>query len=253
MTVKSFALCLSLLFVTSASAQTSAPPDVHVKLSLADTKSVYRIGEPIKLIMEFTADREGYVAEILPDGKEPAQDTVAVSPEFGVTRWLEEMTGGVRYARCVISTQKLSNVPQRVEIILNDTLRFDTGGRYTVSVTTRRVTKESVPGSEPITLATNPITFEVEPMSEVDEAAEVKRLSDLLGAKRDLRTDEEVGKLLSFLTGEPSTREKVRRFLNPEAKGATSTRTFGMDCLSLAIVSWYSNYSKRVCAILTPR
>src|ERR687892_382724 len=180
MTVKSFALCLSLLFVTSASAQTSAPPDVHVKLSLTATKSVYRMGEPIKLIMEFTADREGYVAEILPDHKEPAQDTVAISPEFGVTRWLDEMSGGVRHARCVISTQKLSNVPQRVEIILNDTLRFDTGGRYTVSVTTRRVTKESVPGSPPITLTTNPITFEVEPMSEADEAAEVKRLSDRL-------------------------------------------------------------------------
>jgi hypothetical protein len=168
--------------------------------------------------MEFTADREVYVAELLPDAKEPGQDTVAISPESGVTRWLEEMTGGVRYGKCVISTQKLSNVPQRVEIILNDTLRFDTSGRYTVSVTTRRVTKESVSGYGPITLTTNPITFEVEPMSEADEAAEVKRLSDLLDTRRDWRTDEEVGKLLSFLTGEPSTHEKVRRFLNPEER-----------------------------------
>jgi hypothetical protein len=51
-------------------------------------------------------------------------------------------------------------------------------------------------------------------MSDADETAEVKRLSDLLAAKRNWQTDEEVGKLLSFLTGEPSTREKVQRFLS---------------------------------------
>jgi hypothetical protein len=62
------------------------------------------MGEPIKLIIEFTADREGYVAEILPDAKEPAQDTVAISPEFGVTLGLmkcpaEFATSGVLFPR----------------------------------------------------------------------------------------------------------------------------------------------------------
>ncbi len=216
MTIKSFLLGLSLLLATSVSAQTSAPPDVHVKLSLANSKSIYRMGEPIKLIMEFTADREGYVVEILPDAKSPWQDTIVISPEFGISHWLAEMTAGQRYARDFFSTQNLSNVPQRVELILNDTLRFDVAGRYTVSVTTRRISKQSLTYSRPFSVTTNSITFEVEPMSEPDEAAEVKRLSDLMAAKRNSQTDEEVGKLLSFLTGEPSTREKVRRFLNPE-------------------------------------
>lgn len=174
------------------------------------------MGEPIKLIMEFTADREGYVVEILPDAKSPWQDTIVISPEFGISHWLAEMTAGHRYARDFFSTQNLSNVPQRVELILNDTLRFDVAGRYTVSVTTRRISKQSLTYSRPFSVTTNSITFEVEPMSEPDEAAEVKRLSDLMAAKRNSQTDEEVGKLLSFLTGEPSTREKVRRFLNPE-------------------------------------
>ena len=213
-TLKSFVLFLFL--VTSAHAQTSILPEVHVKLTLAEPKSVYKIGEPIRLILEFSADREGYVAEVLPDGKEQPTDTVVISPVLGVTHWLDEMTGRFRYPRDVISTAKLSNFPRRVELILNDTLRFDNAGRYTVSVTTRRVTKNSKLYSRPLILTTNSITFEVEPMSEADEAAEVKRLSDRLAAKRNWQTDEEVGKLLSFLTGEPSTREKVRRFLNPE-------------------------------------
>ena len=55
-------------------------------------------------------------------------------------------------------------------------------------------------------------------MSEADEAAEVKRLSDQLATKRDWQTEEEIGKRLSFLTGEPSTREKVQRFLNPDER-----------------------------------
>ena len=211
-TLKSFALFLFL--VTSAHGQTSVLPEAHVKLTLAEPKSVYKIGEPIRLILEFTADREGYVAEVLPDAKEQSTDTVVISPVIGVTHWLDEMTDRFRYPRDVISTANLSNVPQRVELILNDTLRFDNPGRYTVSVTTRRVTKNSLLYSRPLTLTTNSITFEVEPMSDADEAAEVKRLSDLLDAKRNWQMDEEVGKLLSFLTGEPSTREKVRRFLN---------------------------------------
>jgi hypothetical protein len=219
-TLKSFALFLFLLLSvgTSATGQTPAPPEVHVKLSLAEPKSVYKIGEPIRLIMQFTADREGYIAEILPDAKEPISDTVVISPEIGITHWLDEMTDRNRMGRDVISTQNLSNVPQRVELILNDTLRFDNPGRYTVIVTTRRVSKSSKIYSSPFTITTNSITFEVEPMSEADEAAEVKRLSDQLAAKRNWQTDEEVGKLLSFLTGEPSTREKVRRFLNPEER-----------------------------------
>ena len=168
--------------------------------------------------MEFTADREGYVAEVLPDRNEQGADTVVISPEIGVTPWLDEMTGGQRYLRDVISTQNLSNVPQRVELILNDTLRFDIPGRYTVNVRTRRVTKNSKLYSRPLPLTTNSITFEVEPMSYADEAAEVKRLSDRLDAKRNWQTEEEVGKLLSYLTGEPSTREKVQRFLNQDER-----------------------------------
>lgn len=218
LTVKSFVIFLFLSLAISAPGQTPAPPEIHVKLSLAETKSVYRIGESIKLIMEFTADRKGYIVEILPEAKEQLSDTVSISPETGVTHWLDELTDRHRYGRDVMSMQNLSNATQRVELILNDNLRFDNPGRYTVSVTTRRVSKRSIRSSPPFTITTNSITFEVETMSEADETAEVKRLSDQLAAKRDSQTDEEVGKRLSFLTGEASTREKVRRFLNPEER-----------------------------------
>jgi len=80
-----FILCTLLSLFSTARAQTGAPPDLHVKLSLADNKNVYRIGEPIKLVLEFTADRKGYTVEVIPEQKEPALDTILVSPDAGVT------------------------------------------------------------------------------------------------------------------------------------------------------------------------
>jgi len=218
-TLKPFALSLLILLslVTSAHAQTSILPEVQVKLTLAEPKTVYKIGEPLRLFLEFTADQKGYVAETLPDRKEYSTDTVVISPETGVTHWLDEMTE-IRYPKDMISTASLSHFPTRVELILNDRFRFDTPGRYTVKVTTRRVTKSSLLYSRPLVLTTNSITFEVEPMSESEEAAIVKRLSDQLDATRNWQAEEEFGQPLSFLTGEPSTREKVRRFLNPEER-----------------------------------
>lgn len=220
MIIKHFTiLCLLLLLAPISSAQTPEPSDVHVKLSLAENKTVYRIGEPIKLVMEFTADRDGYVIEVLPDTGGPASDTIVVSPEMGVTQWFAEFSDNRYFGRCVISSEKLSS-PRRLEIVLNDSLRFDNPGRYTVSVKTRRVTRSSTDvreASEPLSLSTNVISFELQSMSEGDEAKEVKRLSDLLDSTRNSR-DDEIVRRLSYLTGDPSTREKVRRFLNPEQR-----------------------------------
>jgi hypothetical protein len=211
---------LWLSFVTCVSGQNSAASGVKVQLSFAGLKSTYRIGEPIKLVMEFTADREGFTAEILPDRGEAGGDTIVISPETGVVHWLDELTDNQTFLRDVISTVKLDNSPQRVEIILNDTVRFDVPGTYTVRVNTRRVTPpfSLVRGPRQILLSTNSITFEITPMSDADEAKEVKRLTDLLDARRDWRNDEEISKQLSYLTGDPSTREKVRRFLAPEER-----------------------------------
>ena len=220
MIIKHFTmLCLLFSLATISLAQTAEPSEVHVKLSLAETKTVYRIGEPIKLVMEFTADREGYVIEILPDSNGSTSDTIAISPETGVTPWLAEFLDNQYLARCVYSTESL-NSPRRLEIVLNDSLRFDSPGRYTVSIKTRRISKRSTDVrevSEPLTLSTNVISFELQSMSEVDETKEVKRLSDLLDATRNSR-DDEIARRLSYLTGDPSAREKVRRFLNPEQR-----------------------------------
>jgi hypothetical protein len=73
-----------------------------------------------------------------------------------------------------------------------------------------------------IVLSTNAVTFEVQAMSEEEEAKEVKRLAELLDSKRDPRTDEEAGSRLSYLTGDPSTREKARRFFDSTQRNGSN-------------------------------
>lgn len=212
-------LFILLFLVSMACAQTPAPPEVHVKLSLAENKTVYRIGEPIKIVMEFTAEREGYVLENTSEGNDPVSDKIIISPETGITHWVIEMMDGRWYGRDYFGYEALTSSPRRLEIVLNDSLRFDAPGRYTVSVTTNRVKKASKDFSgETFTMTTNAISFEVQEMSEEDESKEVKRLSDLLNGSRDSRTGETVAKQLSYLTGDVSTREKVRRFVNLEGQ-----------------------------------
>ncbi|HKC65554.1 MAG TPA: hypothetical protein VKB86_18070, partial [Pyrinomonadaceae bacterium] len=58
-------ICCWLSVADAAYAQ--EPTGIHVKLSLADNKTVYRIGDPIKLVLEFTADSDGYQADTIPD------------------------------------------------------------------------------------------------------------------------------------------------------------------------------------------
>ena len=205
-----------LLFVTVAGGQTPAPPEVHVKLSLAENKTVYRMGEPIKILLEFNSDREGYVVENTHEGNDPASDKIVVSPATGVTHWYAELMDNRLYGRDYFSYEKLTSSPSRVEIVLNDSLRFDNPARYTVSVTTGRVRRASKDFSgESFTMTTNAISFEVQAMSDEDEAKEVKRFSDLLNATRDVRSRAAIEKQMSYLTGDPSTREKVRRCVDP--------------------------------------
>lgn len=210
-----FIVCVFVL-VGNVSAQTPAPAGVHIKLSLAQNKTVYRIGEPIGLALQFSAEREGYSVEILPDGQEARSDILTISPDAGVTHWFDEMNDNRSYPRDVFSVEKLTSAPRRLELVVNDTLRFDSPGRYTVSVTTHRVGQTDL--AKRFALTTNSVSFEVQPMSENDEAKEVKRLVDLLATRHDWQGETQVAKQLSFLAGESSTREKVRRFLNPEQR-----------------------------------
>lgn len=205
---------------TVALAQNSSA-DVHVKLSLVDNKTSFRVGDPIRLVLEFTADREGYDVDTVMDKTESPSDTLFISPDAGVSHWLDEYLGGGRPFRDYFTLQKLSPAPTRLEVILNSVVRFERPGKYSVWVKTRRVTQRkdlNDRASRGVTLTSNEVSFDVQPMSDADEAKEVQRLSAALDVSRDVQSEEKLTQELSFLTGDISSREKVRRFLNAEGR-----------------------------------
>jgi len=207
-----------LLLAMSVCAQESL--EVHAKLRLADSKTTYRIGEPIRLVLELSADRVGYVADTTPNTHEPPTDTISVSPDAGVNHWLHEYSSGGY--RDYFSRVTLATAPIPVEILLNDSIRFDRPGHYSVTVTTHRVSHVAPPTeSKPaLTLATNEVGIDIETMSDAEEEKEVKRISDLIEAARGWQAEEKAGSQLSFLTGDVSSREKVRRFLSDTSKSS---------------------------------
>ena len=227
-----FVAALVTLALSSTVLAQATPADLHAKLLLADDKSTYRIGELIKLIIEFTADRDGFHADTMPDRWQPTTDVISVLPQSGITHWLDEYVGAHRIGRDVMSSQKLSTTPTRVEVLLNDTLRFERPGKYSVQMTTRRVSKFSLSDSDrpPLVLTTNTVNVEIQPMSESDERKEVKRLSEMLDTARGWEAEAKIARDLSYLTGDVSARDKVRRFLNSEGRSGNYTQhiNFGL-------------------------
>jgi hypothetical protein len=192
-----------LFLAASTTLAQSMGGGVNVQLSLAGGRSIYRSGEPIRMILSFTADAPGYNLNTTTTQPASPVDDVTISPDSGVFHWLDDYSRRGRYSPDYAGMTRLSDEPSTVELTLNDWFRFDQPGHYTVSITTRRVSKPARardPWGEPISLTTNDVSFEVTPMSDAEEQAEIQ------GGDPELL----------YLTGDPSTREKVRRYLKSE-------------------------------------
>jgi hypothetical protein len=223
-----FAFCFTCALAAAVSAagqensSTSKEPAgaVHVSLTLAGDKSIFRTGEPVRLVLSFIAERTGYQLDTTTTKPASPIDDVIISPVSGISRWLDEYSFEGRHYPDHSSIADLSANPVRIELKLNDWIRFDHPGRYTVRVKTSRVRRaKSQPEFDvPTALETNEVSFDVKAMSEAEEMAEVRRLSPLLDAAKNWQEEAKIADELSYLTGAPSTREKVRRFLSGAGK-----------------------------------
>jgi hypothetical protein len=216
MTSKFLHLVLAIGCLASCAFGQDAASDVHVRLSPIDSRKTYQIGEPIKLLLEFTADRDGYQVNRTPYTSESIADTISVSPDSGVSRWRRDYFG--LGSECVVSYAKLSNDPTRIEFVLNDSVAFNQPGRYTISVTTRRVSQLPRSDSHHLSVTSNEISLVIEAMSEADEQKQVETLSNSIDSTTDPRIIAGACAKLNFLTGDQSSREKVRRFIGSEAR-----------------------------------
>ena len=204
--------------LTFAQNADDAAKDVKFQLSFAGGKTVYRIGEPIKLILSYTAVQPGYAVERY---YSPRFDDVIISPKDGVYDWLYRLNRLYSYDD-VSMPEQLSESPVAVEITINDLVRFDKPGKYKIQVISKRVRnskEEPSFRSRPIALWSNEIELEVREMTEAEEKSEVKRIAGLMDSAQTLPQHQIYKRELDYLTGDVSTVEKVNRFLNPPMFG----------------------------------
>ncbi len=121
--------------------------------------------------------------------------------------------------------EKLSESPVNVEITVNDLVRFDKPGKYKIKVLSRRAwaaQKDDFFRRHPISLLSNEIELEIKEMTEAEEKAQVKRITNLMDSAPGLNQHQIYKRDLDYLTGDVSTVEKVNRFLNPPKFGGVT-------------------------------
>ena len=195
--------------------------DVKLQISFTGEKTVYRMGEPIKVILSYTSTEPGYVVERY---YSPRFDDVIISSTDGVYDWLYRLNRLYSYDD-VSMREKLSESPVKIDITVNDLMRFDKPGKYKIKVVSRRVSgsKEELSfRSQPTLLSSNEIELEVKEMSQIDERAEVKRITALMDSATNLNQHQIYKRDFDYLTGDASTVEKVHRFLNPPVFGGVT-------------------------------
>ena len=225
-----YLLIIAIFFSIGSTFAQNAPDtakEAKFQLSFADGKTVYRIGEPIKLTLSFTATQPGYVVERY---YSPRFDDVILSPADGIYDWLYRLNRLYSYDD-VRMPEKLSQSPVNIDITINNLVRFDKPGKYRVKVLSKRVSSsqgEFSFRSQPIPLLSNEIEFEMKEMSEAEERAEVKRITALIDSTKTLNQHQLFKRDLDFLTGDVSTVEKVNRFLNPPVFNGVTWLDSGM-------------------------
>ncbi|MGI8668738.1 MAG: HEAT repeat domain-containing protein [Aridibacter sp.] len=192
--------------------------DVNVKLSLAEDKKVFKMDEPILLNLAFSAKDGNYNLDTIND-LGSYLDEVTISPANGVFDWRGEYKRGAYFMNDVIQVNKLSEKAINVPLFLNNYFRIDKPGKYTVNVKTKRVSTpdpNNKYGRNQFVITTNPVSFEVIPMSKAEESAEVQRISEKLKTKLSPKETNDLSNQLAFLGGDTATIAKVWHFLNPQ-------------------------------------
>lgn len=210
------AVMLGVLSCGIGSAGTGGP--VKVELSLAGAKTSYLIGEPIVLDLTFTANQPGLSLNMTTTAPASPVDTLYLSPMTGVFPWLADQARGHPYNPDYAGLSPLEvNKPMVVCLLLNAVYRFDTPGQYKVYVVTRRVLGPDPAHSQPpAPLTSNEVSFDVEAMSDAEDAARAAAFEKQIRVTNHQRQAQSQAGELDWLTGDSSTRVKLSLYLSPK-------------------------------------
>jgi hypothetical protein len=191
---------------------------VRADLSLSEGQTTYRLGEPIQLVLTFTASEPGFSLNGTTTQPASPVDTLVLSPMTGVFPWLDDQSRGHRYGPDYASIVSLEvHKPATVGLTLNAVYRFDAPGHYKVHVVTNRVSSGDLLHSQPLgPLTSNEVEFDVVAMSEADEAARAAAIEKQIREANNRQQAQSLAEELDWMTGDASTRAKLSLYLHPK-------------------------------------
>jgi hypothetical protein len=213
--------------------------NIRGELTLKDNQTQFRSGEPIRLRLNIEADTSGYSVMNSPTDLPHAHlDKVVVTPTQGVYPWSADQERFDDYRNDLFGfTELIPGKPFKLAIRLNNYFRFDSPGRYTVHITTRRVRAVDPSShdprrfdSPPVEVTSNDVSFEVLPMSPDDEARLAASLERRIRDATDAGTAQAIiVNDLEDLTGDAATAVKLSLYLKPQIiHGMTTNAATGL-------------------------
>jgi hypothetical protein len=234
---------LFMVFVVALGGQARAadPGDIDFRLMLTrDTRS-FHMGEPIGFDLSFTSEsNQKYL--ISQSNVSPAFGpvTIQLAPLEGALdpRALRLCWGGIGGSHLSSGPQYLNSKSITEHGELTEWYRFQKPGHYTMSVTSRGVSRprsrDDGGGVEFLTLESNPIEFDILPPDSVWEADEMQAIALKLADAKYPGDLISAADRLSLLDTPDSARKLVEIYLSTSAPGkytfaSVLTQTFQLD------------------------
>ncbi|MGH8056545.1 MAG: hypothetical protein ACREOH_04825, partial [Candidatus Entotheonellia bacterium] len=195
----------------------------RLTIRFADGRSQFRQGEVIALELQFTSsisdtytvstrsyDRSGRLDTdqvfVMPESRDPLHD------------YFKGLLGGF-VGGGLSGFRTLAEEPYVYRLEINEWVAFDRPGRYTIEITSSRVSRyDQLTGQAvPVMLRSNPLEFDIE---EVDAAWQARILADAIATLDSAASDDvqrgRARSVLRFLDSPAALAELVRRLGDPE-------------------------------------
>jgi len=203
--------------IAACQSQATAPQfvkDVELRITLPESKNTYRIGEriPIRLTFRNKSDKEYSINMATYDRSgRMFYETFHLNPTAGVVDPLATyFRSGTFLSGGLTTTPELAGQPVKIDLDINEWVRFERAGEFSLSVTSSRVQEASGLLFNGF-VESSTIQLTILPRDDDFDRQQFEKAMALLGEKEKVQQREGC-RILRFLGSKGAAKEMVRRW-----------------------------------------